>query len=135
MAKFSGSALYATWVYSGGTVTLSGNQRSFDFNPDIDLIDVTAGADAGKARIPAVADHSSSFSFIPDQSTFITVEAAVKEGTQGTLNVSPWGTASGTRKYILPCISKGAKIRVPYADVVEMNVDFSGNGTVSYSTN
>jgi hypothetical protein len=44
------------------------------------------------------------------------------------LTVYPEGTASGKQKDIYPAIAMGAKINVPYADVVEISCTFQKNG-------
>ena len=133
MAEFSGSALYGDWVWSGGTVVLSGNQRSCNVSPTIDFIDTTAGSDPRKTRITGVRDATASWSMLY-QVGGTALEDALAEGNQGTLNVYPEGTATGKRKYIIGAFSNGPKINMPYADVVEMTVDFTGNGTYSRTT-
>lgn len=133
MAEFSGSALYGDWVWSGGTVVLSGNQRTCNVSPTVDYIDTTSGSDPRKTRLVSLKDVTASWSMLY-QVGGTALEDALAEGNQGTLNVYPEGTATGKRKYIIGAFSNGPKVNMPYADVVEMTVDFTGNGTYSRTT-
>ena len=136
--KFSGSALYFQWVYSGGTVLLSGQQRSVTITPSVDLIDGTAGDDADKEYLSGVKDATVSFagvmSAMADSPTYAEMEAALVEGNAGTINLGPEGTASTKRKYIIPAISLGASIAIPYDDVVELSNEFQKNGAMTRTT-
>ena len=133
MAEFSGSALYINWVYSGGTVVLTGNQRTASFTPSIDFIDTTAGSDPRKTRIPSIADTNASVSMLA-QTGGTALEDALAEGTHGTLNLYPEGTASLNRQYVIGAWSQGGKFTYPYADVVELNCDFMGDGNYTRTT-
>lgn len=133
MPEFSGSALYVDWVYSGGTVVVSGNQRTCTLSPTVDFIDTTAGSDARKTRLPSLKDVTASISVLY-QAGGTALEDALAEGNQGTLNVYPEGTATGKRKYIVGAFSNGPRINMPYSDVVDMQCDFTGNGTYSRTT-
>jgi hypothetical protein len=132
--RFSGSALYAQWIHSGGTVTLSGNQRTWTLTPSQNLIDATAANDSFMERIAGLKDFTTSFSLLPPSDTYISIEDAVAEGTNGTLIVAPWGTASSARKYTLPVVSNGANVNVPYNDIVEMSIDFTGASAMTRGT-
>lgn len=133
MAEFSGSALYMDWIYSGGTVVLSGNQRSANLSPSIDFIDTTAGSDARRTRLASIADVSVSISLLA-QKGGTALEDSLAEGTHGTLNVYPEGNASTKRKYIVGAFSQGAKTNMPYADVVEVTCEFMGDGNYTRTT-
>lgn len=131
--SFSGSAVVIQWVHAGGTATLSGNQRSISITPTGDMIDATAGSDPWRKRLPSIKDWSASLSLLmPVGGTAL--EDAITASTQGTLIVAPEGTASGKRKYSGAAISGGGNINMPYADVVELTCDFSGNGELAYGT-
>ena len=136
--KFSGSALYAEWVYSGGTVVLSGQQRSLSLSPSVDLLDGTAGSDADKEYLAGVKDATVSYSGVmsgmADSPTFMAVEAALAEGVSGTLYFGPQGTTSTYRKYTVPAISLGPSITIPYDDVVEISNEFQKNGALTRGT-
>ena len=131
--RFSGSALYVQWIYSGGTIVLTGDRRVFNYSPASDLIDQSAGSDTARTRLNSLTDFTADMSSLMSNAG-TALEDALKEGTHGTLWVGPAGTLSTRRKYVLPCISKGSSFSAPYADVVEFSVSFDGNGTVTYGT-
>ncbi len=133
--KFSGSALYMEWVYSGGTVVLSGQQRSVSLSPSVDMHDATAGDDADKVYLPgtkdAVVSYQGLMSQIGDSPSYTDVENALVEGTQGTLVIGPEGTQSTERKYTIPAISQGPNLNFPYDDVVEIACEFQKSGAMT----
>lgn len=131
--EFSGSALVCKWIYSGGTVTLSGDQRTVTITPSINLINATAGSDADEAYILGTKDATASYSGVAQQGGTATEDALI-EGTQGTLEIYPEGNTSGKRKYSMPAISMGPRYNFPYADVVELSVDFQKNGALARTT-
>ena len=130
MAEYSGSALYFGWIYSGGTVVLSGDQRSVGFTPSVEFADTTAGSDARKGRLVTVKDAAVSYAGVA-QSAGTALEDALVEGTQGTIILGPEGTAAGHRKYTIGAFSQGAKFNYPYSGVVEITCDFIGDGNLT----
>ena len=133
MSEFTGKDMYFEWVYSGGTVTLHGDFRTVTLSPSIDYADATAGSDARRKRIATIADASVSFSGLM-QAAGTALEDALAEGTEGTINFGPRGTTAGYRKYVVGAFAGGANVSIPYSDVVEFSVNFTGNGTYSRTT-
>lgn len=130
---FKGNNTFAQWIYSGGTVTLTGNQRTVNITPVNNNVDTTAGADEWSTFLSGIKSWTSSISLLqPVGGTAL--EDALKSGIQGTLIVGPEGTAAGKRKYSGAAISGGGVVNMPYADVVELSCDFQGNGELSYGT-
>lgn len=127
MAEFSGSALVMQWIHSGGTVTLSGAQRTVNYSPSAELYDNTAGSDPAMTRLVGKSDFTVAMSALLQTGGTVTEDALVA-GKTGTLIIGPEGTASGKRKYTLPAISNGAQMSYPYNNVVEFTCDWSGNG-------
>jgi len=127
VTAYSGNLLNVSWVYSGGTQLLTGDQKTFSYTPAIELHDQTAGGDTDKTYITGVKSGQCAFSAIMQTSgTALTV--ALCEGNSGTLYVGPEGTASTKQKITIPAIALGAKFSMPYADVVEVTCDFTQNG-------
>lgn len=133
MANFSGSMLYAQWVYSGGTVELQGNFRNFGYTPAIDLIETSAGSDPNKTYLPSLKDGNVTWASVM-QSSETSLQTALAEGTEGTLTVGVEGTASGKPKMILPAIAMGANYAQPYNDIVELSCSWQQNGARTDST-
>lgn len=131
MAEYAGSALYLTWIHPGGTAVLSGDFRTFSTTPSVDYYESTAGADTDKTYLSGVKDRTISVSYVDQSDGTVTLDA-LEEGTQGTLVVSPEGTASTKRRETYPAISGGASRNEPYNNVVEISITFQGNGAVTY---
>jgi hypothetical protein len=129
-----GSALYLRWVTTNGTSVLSADYRQFSYAPSIDLIEDTAGADANKHRLVGLKDGQATLNYV-HQAGGSVIMSQLDEGTEGTLEYSPEGTATGKVKYSLPAISMGANINQPYTDIIEISVTFQQNGarSVTYS--
>lgn len=137
MAEYTGSGLVLNWIYSGGTVSLSGDSRSFTFNPTVDMIDTTAGSDAARTFIASYKTVACSVSLVA-QTGGTVLEDALKAGTFGTLIAQPEGTATGKRKYTIPAYSMGAQFTFPYDNLVEITCDFQPSGadfSTMYATN
>lgn len=129
---FSGSAVVIQWIHSGGTATLSGDQRSITINSSMDMHDATAGSDAYRKRLEGIRDMTASYQAILAVGG-TALEDALRNA-DGTLIVGPEGTASGKRKYTLPMLSAGPSVNMPYADVVEITNEFSLNGSPTIAT-
>ena len=134
MASYSGSSLVVTWILAASTTTLTGAFKSFSYNPSIDLIEATAGADAFKSYLSGPKSGQASFS-ANQQSGSTSWGTLMAEGQVGTLKVSPEGTGAGKQLITIPAISMGCKWNTPYNDVVEVSIDFTQNGTVAHGTN
>lgn len=135
MAEYTGANMYFEWVYSSnaGTVTLHGDERTVNLNPSVDYADSTAGSDARKKRIPTLKDTMVSFAGVA-QTGGTALEDALAEGVEGTITFSPEGTAAGKRKYVIGAFSGGGKFAYKYADVTELTVEFTGNGSYTRTT-
>lgn len=127
MAEYTGSNMVFQWVYSGGTVSMQADFRTVTLSPTVDFADATAGSDARRKRIPTIKDTSVSYAGLA-QTGGTALEDALVEGTEGTILFYPEGTATGKRKYTIGAFSQGGKFNLPYADVVELTVEFMGNG-------
>lgn len=133
MAEITGKNAYWTWVHTGGTVVLSTDYRTLSTNPTIGLADSTAGSDADRTYLVTVKDGTYDWSGLY-QAAGTVLKAALREGTEGTLNLSPEGTASGKPKEAIPCIALGAKMNYQYDNVIEVTCSFQKNGAVVESS-
>ena len=127
MAEYSGSALYVNWTSSAGTVVLSTDYRTLNDDPDGELIEVTAGADANKTFLPSVKSGKVSLNYL-DQTSGTATTKALAFGVQGTLVYGPEGTAAGAPKVTIPAIALGAKRALQYAGATEVSTEFQYNG-------
>ena len=125
MAAFSGSAMYLGWVWSGGTVTLHGDFRQFDWTPSLALIESTAGADTFREFLPGIGEGGAISLSMVMQAGGTALIAALARGNVGTLLYGPEGTATNKPKSTIPAISKGPAYSQPYNDVVEFKVEWN----------
>jgi hypothetical protein len=134
MAEYTGKNMIFSWVHAGGTVAMQADFRTVNLSPTIDFADSTAGSDARRSRIPTIADVTVSYSGLA-QTGGTVLEDALQEGDEGTIIFQPEGTVTGKRKYTIGAFSQGPKYNYPYADVVELSVEFLGNGTFTVGVN
>jgi hypothetical protein len=128
MAEISGANAIGTWVTSTGTTTLTGNQRSIDYTPSVDLFEATAGADGNKTYVVGPKDGQLSMTLLTQGgSTGTALLAQIVEGQIGTItSLSAEASAGATMTF--PAICQGATQSWPYADVCTINVSFQQNG-------
>ncbi len=134
MASYAGSALYLAWVNTaGGTTVLSGDFRSFSFDPSVNLIDGTAGADTTRERIVGTKDFTWTAGLVAQASGTVLL-AAMAEGSKGTLLAGPEGNTAGQLKIVFPSILNGPRWNQPFDNVVEITVSGVANGARSETT-
>lgn len=129
--EFAGSALYAHWIWSGGTIVLSTENRNFSFNETLETIDATAGSDATRRKIASFKNATASMTYTAqnDGTALLTALAA---GVVGTLIFGEAGSVAGKPKTTMPAISLGINRSVPYADVVTYDISWESNADRTY---
>ncbi len=131
MAEFYGSGASIQWIYSGGTAAINGNFRQVQHNPEVELLEVTAGADTAKSYLAAQKGGQTVVSGLIDTGGTIgnvAGTAALVEGTGGTLILGPEGTATGKPKHTCPAISLGIQENYQYNAPSEFSITFQWNG-------
>jgi len=132
--EFAGSALYAQWIYSGGTIAVHTESRNFTYNVNLETIDATAGADTTRRTLASFKSATAALS-LTAQSDGTALITALTEGTRGTLIFGEAGTATGRPKTTVPMMSLGITSRkVPYADVVTYDVSWQSVGDPVYAS-
>lgn len=137
MSEFLPTSAILSWAYSGGTVTLNGDWRSFNFNPSQDKFDSTAGTHTSKSYIRGLKDFTADYSGLAHgTSSGTAVLAAFAIGTDGTLTVQPQGTVTGGQILTLPCFTVNDPVtKFQYAGLVEVAINWQGNGTYTNTVN
>ena len=137
MTEFICNGAIMSWAYSGGTVTLSGDWRSFNFNPSQDKFDSTAGTHTSKSYIKGLKDFTCDLSGMAQGGTAGTaVLAAFAIGTDGTLTAQPQGTVTGGQKLVLPCFTTSDPVtKFQYAGLTEVSISWQGNGDYQNTVN
>lgn len=137
MAEYAGSAVVAQWIWSGGTLNISGDTRSCAITPSMETIDATAGQDTSKQYLPSFTDWEVTWDGVAQNGTAGTVYSqAMLPGNLGTINIGPYGTAGSALKFSMPAMCMGAAISMPYSDVVSLSTSWktSSGGTATWGT-
>jgi hypothetical protein len=138
MTAYIGSAADLKWIISSGTTTMTGDFRTFSYQPSIQWLDETAGADTAAQRIPYMKDGQASFGALLQAGTMAggtLMTSACPEGQLGTLVWSPEGTAATKPKYTIPAYSEGCQLNWIYNALTEVSISFMQNGPRVEGTN
>lgn len=133
--RFVGKNWYGRWVYTTGTATLSGDQRSFEWPRTGETVDATAGSDS--VRGPIALFNTEKFTLSRLASTDGTTDwnSGFAPNTVGTLTFSEGdGTANGKPKYTAPAMVTDASTAMPFDGVVEWKIGWQGTGAVVAGT-
>lgn len=132
--RYVGKDLYAEFICAAGTIALTGDQRTLSVDREVDLVDVSAGSEADKSYIATLKDGTAEIEVLDQAGTAATgFEAAMPEGTSGTLIYAPKGTASTNPKRGFAAIVNSIGVEYPYADVVVYRISFQKTGSVLFS--
>ncbi len=124
MPEFAGSAMYLGWVYSGGTVTLQADSRSFNWAPTQNFIDATAGSDTYENLIKSFGTGGEFGADTLAQEDGTVLAAALDRGTKGTVVYGPEGNTAGKLRYQIPAYATGPQWQSPYNDVTVLRANW-----------
>jgi hypothetical protein len=133
MAEFTGSSLLVSWIWSGGTTSLSADYRTVSWNPTVAYADISAGSDTHVGRLTTLKDATAAVTMVDSGGTAI--YAGLNPGVGGTLLIQPEGTATNKRKITFPCFCDGAVPSYTYNDTTTISVNFTGNGSFTDGVN
>ncbi len=132
--RYTGSALFAEFIHSAGTVTLTGDQRSLTVDREVDTVDISAANEGDKSYLATLKDGSAEIEVLDQGSSgAASFEVLLPEGTSGTLIYAPLGTASTKPKRGFAAIITSVGVEYPYADVVVYRISFQKTGSVLFS--
>jgi hypothetical protein len=126
MPAYAGSALYMAWIYSGGTVVLSGDFRTVNINRTLEIIDATAGADTYREKLHSFGDTEVTWTSVM-QADGTALQTALAQKTYGTVVVGPEGSATGKPKFQVAAYSVGPTFNIAYNDIVEFSCSWISN--------
>jgi hypothetical protein len=129
--QFAGSALYAHWIWSGGTLVLSTQNRNFTFNENLETIDATAGSDTTRVKIASFKNCTASMSYV-SQNDGTALLTALAAGVVGTLIFGEAGSVAGKPKTTMPALALGINRSVPYADIVTYDISWESNAAPTF---
>jgi len=122
--EYAGSAMYLAWIHPGGTTTLQTEFRNFSWQPTLNFIDATAGADTYERLLPSFGVGSDIPLEMLAQTGGTALAVALARQTKGTLLYGPAGTANNEIAYQIPAYAQGPQWTQPFNDVVQMNCNF-----------
>lgn len=125
---YTGSGLYLKF----GSTELAADYRSFTPSFSIGLEDASAGSDTGMSRLTTLKDGSASLTMRAPVGGTAT-SAALEEGTEGTLEWGPEGTATNKPKRSVNCFVESFEETLAYAGVTEWSVTFQQSDTSGVS--
>lgn len=135
MTELLGKDAVLSWVYSGGTISLTADYRTFSWTPSQDKFEVTCSSELNKTYITGVKDFTAQYQGLA-QAGGTALEDAFSLGTAGTLTVQPEGTATGKRKFTFPMFVTNEPIpSYAYNALIEVNIAWQGNGAWTKTTN
>lgn len=126
--RMTGPNLYVEFVHSGGTVNLTGDQRSLSTTREQELVDATAGADGARVNKATLKNFAASLEMMYIGTAGSATHGALTLGLEGTLRYYPKGTASGNPKGAFPAIVQSSSLEIPYDDMVTFTMEFAGQG-------
>lgn len=131
--RYIGKDLYAEFICSAGTITLTGDQRTLSVDRSVDLEDITAGDESDKTYLATLKDGTAEIEVLDQAATGATgIEAALPEGTSGTLIYGPKGNTSGKPKRGFAAFVNSISVEYPYSGVVSYRISFQKSGSVLY---
>jgi hypothetical protein len=124
MAEYAGSALYLGWSYSGGTIALAANFRTFSWAPTMNFIDATAGADTYENLLTSYGTGGEFSVETLAQTAGTALAAALDRQTKGTVIFGPEGNTAGKLRYLIPSYSTGPQWNTPFNDVSTLTANW-----------
>ena len=131
--EFAGSALYATWVHSGGTIVISTEFRNWNFLDSGESEDATAYADAYKSTWDNYETCGVSASWLMQNDMGTADVTGLRKGIEGTLTWGEAGTASTKIKRTMLAKIDSSNWSTPYNDIVSIDANWVQNGALTIS--
>ena len=138
MAKYVGRSLVIQFIDSNGTITISNQFNQFDTKWQTEFTEVSTGNAFDKAYLPTLADMTATYKGLSNgtASPLGTADLFRLEPQDfGTVIYAPLGTASGMPKGGFAAYVKSQDITYPYANKVEVSLEFQRSGTLLYDVN
>lgn len=126
--RYTGKDLAVLFVHSGGTANLSGDLRSLTVSREQETADSTAAEDPARVYKNTVKKFGAQLKAMFTGTAGSAVFAAATLGAEGTLLYAPLGTTAGRPKGGFPAIIKTQPVTIPYDNMIEVDIDFQGNG-------
>ena len=133
--RYGGKDWYGTWTYSGGTITLSGDQTVFTVTRGGQRSESTAGADGATNEIHLRQDNTFAITTRATTGGTVAWKDAFAPGVEGTLIYSTGGgTVAGSPKGTVVAMVTDSDVNEDHAATTDWNVSWRGQDTLAYTT-
>lgn len=136
--RYTGLVWYGNFVTTSGTAVLSGDQKTFEWSTETDMIDSSGGSVGSKEYLSGINDGNAKLTaydtLLSAAGSALAKQCA--EGVFGTITWGPLGTATGKPKYARAARVKSLKVGYPFdGDVMrEVEFQFTGPWISNYDT-
>lgn len=131
MARFVGRGLAVIWAYTGGSIALESDFKSFSVAEEVQDADSTAGADTYAGHLPTFADATAEMEMLGTTNSGTLHWSRIAPRTEGTVYWYPEGTATAKPKHSAPAYIQARDRDYPFDDVVSVTVGFQYQGVVT----
>ncbi len=132
--EFRGTALVVRIIHSGGTMTLQDQYRSLKPSWSQDAIDSTAGTVNWREFLAGLRQWTVSYEGLNNgtASPLGTADVAILRSlTTGTIEIYPFGTATGQLKLSGSGFPTKVDADIKYDDVAPLTFEWQGSGALS----
>jgi hypothetical protein len=133
--RFTGKNLNLQWIDATGTVAISGDQKSFEWDWTSDTEDMAAASDDYHYAYPTLMDIKASMEVLETGTSGTAVAARLAPQSSGTLLVSPLGTATGMPKWGFGLTVTKYTPKYPFEKAVMRSIEFQSRGGLVYNGN
>ena len=134
MARFVGKDLAVTWAYTGGSVALEADFKSFKVSEEVQDADSTAGDDTHAGHLPTFTDASAEIEMLGTTNSGTLHWSRLAPRTEGTVYWYPEGTASTKPSHYAPAYIQSREREYPFDDVAAVTVGFQCQGDITDGT-
>ena len=133
--RYGGKDWYGIWIYSGGTITLSGDQTVFTATRGGQRSESTAGADGSTNEIHLREDNTFALTTRATTGGTLNWTAAFAQGVEGTLQYSTGaGTIAGSTKSTVVAMVTDSDVNEDHAATTDWNISWRGQEALAYTT-
>jgi hypothetical protein len=134
MASYNGTALVLNWIWTGGTLGMNTDYRTFSYTPTIEMLEESAGSDAARLYIAGIKSGDLSAGGLMQAGSLPAYGSALIEGAAGTVIFYPEGTANGKYRGTIPAMCGGMNTNMAYQGLTEWAVTWTQNGARTEGT-
>ena len=132
--RYTGKNLYIGFTVGDTTHLLHSDYRALTVSTEVELDDKSAGAETHKSYIPTLAETSIKLEFLDNTDNTSLFWTNLTPSVEGVLVWGPLGNSAGKPKYSAECVVSSVEIKYPYAEVVEVTVEFQAQSWIVRET-